>query len=154
MPRVLPAVSIATAYLLCAAGADAQCLHKDGESTAERVRRDDAVRYLMSVNAAQTRAQQADGRYLSLTEIGSARTAPVGFVPRLVVDRWSYIISLKDVFDSCGFTLFTDEHGVIYESLPSQVAQRESPRFRMTLTSSKRAGRWQVRAINARAPEQ
>jgi hypothetical protein len=128
MRRVLTAVGIVTAYLLCAAGADAQqCLHRDGESTAERVRRDDAVRYLISVNAAQTRSQQSDGRYLSLTEIGSTRTAPLGFVPRLVVDRWSYIISLKDLFDLCGFTLFTDEHGVIYESHPSQVAQRESP---------------------------
>ena len=45
----------------------------------------------------------------------------------VAVDRWSYIISLKNLFDSCGFTLFTDEHRVIYESHPVQVAQLESP---------------------------
>jgi len=128
MRRVLAAVAVVGAYLLCAGTADAQqCLHNDGESTPERLRRDDAVRYLTSVNAAQSRAQQSEGRYLSLTEIASPRTAPLGFVPRLVVDRWSYIISLKDLFDSCGFTLFTDEHGVIYESHRTQVPPLETP---------------------------
>ena len=128
MRRALATAAVVTAHLLCAATAEAQqCLHKDGESTAERIRRDDAVRYLVTIIAAQTRAQLSDGRYLALTEIGNARTAPFGFVPRIVVDRWSYIVSLKDLFDSCGFTLFTDEHGVIYESHPVQVAPLESP---------------------------
>jgi hypothetical protein len=125
---MLVALGFVAAHLMWAPGADAQqCLHAEGESAAERTRRDDAVGYLVSINAAQTRSQQSDGRYLSLTEIGSARTVPLGFVPRLVVDRWSYIISLKDLFDSCGFTLFTDEHGVIYQSHPAQVAPREAP---------------------------
>jgi len=40
----------------------------------------------------------------------------VGFVPRLIVNQWGYLISLKDIFDVCGFALFSDEQGVIYES--------------------------------------
>jgi hypothetical protein len=40
----------------------------------------------------------------------------VGFVPGLVLDQWSYIVRLTDLFDSCGFALFLDDHGVIYDA--------------------------------------
>jgi len=39
---------------------------------------------------------------------------PAGWEARLVTDGTSYAFSLKDSSDSCGFTLFSDDTGVIY----------------------------------------
>jgi hypothetical protein len=39
---------------------------------------------------------------------------------------WSYVLSLKDLLDPCGFTLFSDEHGVIYEAYPPVLAESPS----------------------------
>ena len=48
-------------------------------------------------------------------------STPVGFIPTFLYDEWSYIVSLKDYFDGCGFALFSDERGVIYHSHPRPV---------------------------------
>ena len=83
---------------------------------ASRVRRDAAIAYLAAVNSAQTQRQNQVGRYAPLNELTNVPSTPVGFVPKLLIDRWSYIVSLKDYFDVCGFALFSDERGVIYEA--------------------------------------
>lgn len=61
---------------------------------------------------------------MALNEAAGVGAPSVGFVFRILFDRWSYLISLKDFFDSCGFTLFADEHGIIYESHPHSVVGR------------------------------
>jgi hypothetical protein len=72
---------------------------------------------VQAVNALEARAHKERGSYVVLSESG-APTAPVGFVPRLVFDRWGYLLIVKDLFDPCGFALISDEHGVVYEARP------------------------------------
>ena len=88
------------------------------ESADQRTRRDDAVQYLIAINTAQARSQSENGRFVALGDIQGLPSTPVGFIPKLLHDQWSYIVSLKDYFDACGFALFSDERGVIYQSHP------------------------------------
>lgn len=121
---VRPAAKVAFLVLVLStpSGVLAQeCLHKADESADQGTRRQAAIRYLAEVNAAQTRSQQERGRYLPLNEVLGIDHTPVGFLPRLLFDHWAYLISLKDFFDPCGFTLFSDERGVIYESHPTAI---------------------------------
>ena len=92
----------------------------------EHARRQAAVEYVVAVNAAQARAQQQVGRYVSLSELGGLPSVPVGFVPRIITDQWSYAAIVKDVFDACGFALLSDERGVIYEAQPRTVRSQGS----------------------------
>jgi len=109
-------VICALAMSLTSAGAHGQeCLTRDIDATS-RMRRDTAIAYLAAVNTAQMQRQKQAGKYALLNELTNVPSAPVGFVPRLLIDRWSYIVSLRDYFDVCGFVLFSDERGVIYEA--------------------------------------
>jgi len=111
---------VLTALLLSASSVQAQdCLHRANESISQRARREAAIRYLVALNQAQAASQQKQRAYLSLSEAAGSEYAPVGFLPRLLSDRWGYLVSLKDFFDPCGFTPFSDDRGVIYESHPS-----------------------------------
>jgi hypothetical protein len=104
------------AMLLTSAGARGEeCQPLDLDATS-RVRRDAAVAYLAAVNGAQMQRQKQGQNYGPLNELLNVPNAPVGFVPKLLVDRWSYLVSLKDYLDVCGFALFSDERGVIYEA--------------------------------------
>ena len=94
------------------------CLVTNVESVDQRARRDDAVQYLIAINTAQARSQSEGGRFVALGDIQGLPSTPVGFIPKLLYDQWSYIVSLKDYFDACGFALFSDERGVIYQSHP------------------------------------
>jgi hypothetical protein len=106
----------AMAMLLTSAGARGEeCQPLDLDATS-RVRRDAAVTYLVAVNRAQMQRQKQGGKYAPLNELTDVPGAPVGFVPKLLIDRWSYIVSLKDYLDVCGVALFSDERGVIYEA--------------------------------------
>jgi hypothetical protein len=83
-----------------------------------RQRRAAAVKYLEGVHVAQLRAQDQNGRFASLHELRNLPALPVGFVPKLLADQYSYVVSIKDLFDSCGFALFIDDHGVVYVGQP------------------------------------
>ena len=81
--------------LLTASSAAAQtCSQGNDVSGDTRARRDSAMRYLIAVNAAEARAQRQTGRYTSLSELSGLPSVPVGFVPKLLFDQWSYVISL------------------------------------------------------------
>src|SRR5687767_8629032 len=101
-----------------------RCLHRADESAREYSRRQAAVKFIAEVNAAQTRRQKETGRYATLAEIQRASTAPLGFVPRLVLDQFGYVIKLVDALDPCGFVLFSDEGGVVFEAYPATVEPR------------------------------
>jgi hypothetical protein len=121
------AIPIGIALVAIATGtAEAQrCLHGSDEAEAERTRRRAAVAF-MRVNAAETQLQRDRGTYVALVDAVSMADVPVGFVPRLTFDRWSYMVSLKDTFDPCGFRLFSAQDGVIYEAQPSARVGDES----------------------------
>jgi hypothetical protein len=109
-------------WLLLALAAPAgaqQCLHGPEESASERGRREAALAFVDQVNAAQKTAQDTQGTYVALADAVSLGSVPLGFVPRLTFDRWSYTISLKDLFDPCGFALFSDQDGQVYDARPA-----------------------------------
>jgi hypothetical protein len=85
---------------------------------AEAPRAAEAARYLEILHAAQTRGHVEKGRYLPLHELRDLPPLPVGFVPKVVADQWSYVVSVKDLFDSCGAAMFSDERGVVYRAHP------------------------------------
>jgi hypothetical protein len=114
------------AVLLPAAASGQPCIDSVEVSPQQRSRRDAAVRFIQAVNALEARWHQERGTYVALSE-GRAPAAPVGFVPRLVFDRWGYVIVVKDLFDGCGFALISDEHGVVYEAHPSAPAGQAPP---------------------------
>jgi len=49
-------------------------------------------------------------------------------------------VSLKDYFDACGFALFSDQRGVIYEAHPRAVASPQSGEAAGESTASKLTG--------------
>ena len=102
-----------------------QCLHGTNESASERERREAALAFVDQVNAAERAAHDEQGTYVPLADAVSLSGVPIGFVPRLTFDRWSYAVSLKDLFDPCGFALFSDQDGRIYEARP--VARPAAP---------------------------
>lgn len=122
-----PASFYLAAVLLLAyaqAAAAQQCLHGPDESASERRRREEALQFVVRVNAAQMAALQAQGAYVALADAVPAGEVPLGFVPRLTVDRWSYAISVKDLFDPCGFAVFSDQDGRVYEGRPAALPAR------------------------------
>ena len=86
--------------------------HRRGESCTTRC----GARIPLSREQCAEATAEAKGKYAPLNELTNMPSAPVGFVPKLLIDRWSYIVTLKDYFDVCGFALFSDERGVIYEA--------------------------------------
>ena len=43
---------------------------------------------------------------------------PAGFLTQLTVEASTYALLLKDTTDPCGFTLFSDQDGLIYVGSP------------------------------------
>jgi hypothetical protein len=117
----------AMAMLMTTPSARAQECPPGGADAAEgRARREAAIEYIMAINRSQNRAQKQGGKYESLNELSGVPSAPVGLIPKLLFDQWSYMVSLKDYFDACGFALFSDERGVIYEAHPRIVTSPKS----------------------------
>jgi hypothetical protein len=100
---------------------DRQCLHRADESAGDRSRRHTAVAFVAAVNAAQARHQREAGAYASLGEIKPAGNAPLGFVPRLILNPFGYAIKVVDTLDPCGFAVFSDERGVVFEAHPTAI---------------------------------
>jgi hypothetical protein len=88
-----------------------------------------AVRYVQEFKAIQSRLHEQEGSYapLARVEATGSLSAPFGFVPRLTLDRWSYVVILKDGLDPCGFALFTDQDSVIYNAHPVIDRRSEQP---------------------------
>ena len=115
--RVLPVATLLLAFT--GAGEAQTCLHGPDESESQRRRVSAAIAFILEVSEAQSRIYRQRNTYVALSDAVSVARAPVGFVPRLRFDRWSYGIMLKDSLDRCGFALFSDQEGVIYEGRPT-----------------------------------
>ena len=112
-----------------------QCLHANTETSDERQRRSDAVAALRTLNTAQMMNRSIAQRFVDFQELvasaawasmnrsGKLSTVPgtdllPGFVLHLTTDGGRYSISLKDKTDPCGFTVYTNDQGVIFAGYP------------------------------------
>jgi hypothetical protein len=112
-----------------------QCLHTNTETPDERQRRSDAVAALRALNTAQMMNRSTAQRFVDFQELvasaawatmnPSGRLSSVpgtdllpGFVLHLTTDGVKYSISLKDKTDPCGFTVYTNDLGVIFAGYP------------------------------------
>jgi hypothetical protein len=120
-------------------GAAQTCLHRNNETSAERQRRLDALTAVRSINFAEHSARRA-GAYRRLTELSpflaahrsdGGRLGDVarrlrldqdevlpGWEAHLLLDTDTYILTLRDMNDPCGFTYTTDESDVILQGYP------------------------------------
>jgi hypothetical protein len=105
--------------LLVTTDAGAQeCQSRNAASADARSSREAALAYVAAVNAAEARAQKEERGYAALDKLSGVPSVPVGFIPKLLFEQWSYALSLKDYFDPCGRAFFSDERGIIYEAYP------------------------------------
>jgi hypothetical protein len=114
-----------------------QCLHGSTETSDERQRRGDAVAALRTLNTAQMMNRSTAQRFVDFQELvasaawvrmnqsGKLSSVPgtdllPGFVLHLTTDGSKYSISLNDKTDPCGFTLYTNDIGVIFAGYPTE----------------------------------
>jgi len=90
------------------------CLHGTGETPTQQVRRRQALVMARQINSAQVVARQRTNAYQPLARLEKLGAAPEGFVARIAVDEDTYVFSIKDSTDPCGFAFFSDQDGVIY----------------------------------------
>ena len=94
------------------------CLHDATERQTDRARRDEALLVAKAINAAEGALAQQTRRYHQLSDLQGLPQVPAGFELRLYADTSGYVLSLKDVKDSCHYGLFSDQSGWIYEKSP------------------------------------
>jgi hypothetical protein len=97
------------------------CLHDTGELSADAARRAAAVRVARSVNTAQVRALATTKTFAPVANLTGVAAMPTGFAMRFSTDGQGYAFAIKDTLDPCGFTLFSDQDGVIYVGAPMQL---------------------------------
>jgi len=120
-------------------GSNQRCLHGPDEQAVDRARREQAVRVARQINRAEgTASFRGPSKPRSYVPLDDPRIASVGipaaadgFKLRFYTDTESYALSLKDTRDRCGFAVFSDQDGRIYEALPmaanAQVLPAEIP---------------------------
>ena len=99
-------------------GPPVSCLHDAHEGQTDRARRDEALRVAKAINAKEGALAQQTRSYHQLSDLQGLPQVPAGFELRLYADSSGYVLSLKDVKDSCHYALFSDQSGWIYEKSP------------------------------------
>lgn len=131
-----------SALMICSGAAWAQqkpCSHGANESAEETQRKVQAISAVRLINTVQASYHNQNNRYATLEELAGSswieslknRPAPLGdlaksmslnpkgeiipgFEVRLTTDGTKYSIFVTDKTDSCGFSFFSDQQGVIY----------------------------------------
>jgi hypothetical protein len=116
---------LATGWTLRVAHAQAAqpvCLHGASETPADAVRRQNAVGVIRAINTAQAQAFAKNRAYLNFRDLTDAGRPgrPAGFSAQLTVEGSTYALVVKDTSDPCGYTLFSDQEGLIYVGSPLQ----------------------------------
>jgi hypothetical protein len=116
-------------------GSNQRCLHASDEQQVDRTRRDQAVRMARQINraesAASVRGPSQPRHYRPLDDprivTFGIPSPPDGFKLQFHTDGETYTFSLKDGRDRCGFAVFSDQDGRIYEALPMQANAQVLP---------------------------
>ena len=101
-----------------------QCLHDQLETQANRTRRDKAIELAAEINRAQGFARRfgprpGQGAYKRLDELSALPDTPEGFRLQFHTDGTTYLFSIKDTRDPCGYAVFSDQSLDIYEAVPT-----------------------------------
>jgi hypothetical protein len=95
------------------------CLHGAGEDAQERSRRGAAIRLVRGINTAEANGPRRNGgKYQPLTQLGLESIAVPGFEPQFTTDGETYALILRDTTDPCGFTVSTNQRGVVFQGYP------------------------------------
>jgi len=115
---IMAAAWLQTGVLAPAIGAQTRnCLHGSQEAQADKQRREAAIKFARAVIDAETAAKRS-GSYLPASKLPKLPEAPSGFKIQVTTDGNAFAFSAKDMLDVCGFALFSDHDGFIYEASP------------------------------------
>jgi hypothetical protein len=98
------------------------CRRGNEQSPAEVERRRVAVNLMRAINTTQASFSARNGRYGTFEELGASPTPlPTGdFATSVVTSGKHYSVLIRDMSDACGYTLFSDERGLIFIGAPMQ----------------------------------
>jgi hypothetical protein len=118
---MLKRILVAAVVGLSAPGAGAQvqgCLHGPLETSAERARREQAIKVAHEINALQASyGGMPGGRYRRPSEL-KLPEMPDNFEFWFYTEGRTYLFSLKDSADPCSFAVFSDDEGLVYSATP------------------------------------
>ena len=97
----------------------AQCDPQAPRTKEQAARYATAVGLARRINTAEAALASRKQRYAPLEELQSI-SIPAGFEAHVSTDGASYTFSVKDKLDACGFALFSDQVGLIYNATPLQ----------------------------------
>jgi hypothetical protein len=123
--RSVPALALLgllAAPLTSAAPPDA-CLHGRRETTADRQRREQALRVAAAINRAEvTIVGPGTPTFRPLDALPNVPQTPSGFLLRFYLGEGgrSYLFSIRDTLDACRYTIFSDQDRQIYDGSPKQ----------------------------------
>ena len=96
------------------------CLHGTSEQPADQLRREQAFRFAVAIDRAETGGlSPRTSPYLPFDQLRNLPPEPSGFSVQFNTDGRTYTFSLKDTLDSCHFAIFSDQDGRIYQGLPT-----------------------------------
>ena len=107
------AAAMASVMHLAPANAQQRECHGGMGTDTQAPRRREAVRLARRINTAQSVASSNQGAYQQLDGLTGIEV-PEGFNVQVAASPTSYIFTIKDKQDACGFGLFSDQNGVIY----------------------------------------
>ena len=93
------------------------CDPKAPPTEAQTARRHAAVNVARQINTAEAAIWRSAQRYAPLDGL-AAVTVPEGFEAQVSTDGTTYTFSVKDKQDACGFAVFSDQNGLIYNASP------------------------------------
>lgn len=95
------------------------CLHSSGESSAQRGRRGAAIRLARAINTAEANGSfRRGGEFQPLDALGVDVASADGFDAQFTTNGKTYALLLRDATDPCGFTISTNQVGVIFQGYP------------------------------------
>lgn len=108
---------VALAYSTLSFG---QCLHGSNEEAAQKARRQAALRLVRAINTAEANQGRIEAKkYLPLERLVLDGRQVEGFEVQFTTDgSTGYSLLLRDKSDPCGFTLSTNQFGVIFQGYP------------------------------------
>jgi hypothetical protein len=95
--------------------APASCRHDSNATQADRTRRGQAVALAKAINTAEADTVRRSREYQPLSALRNLPAVPAGFSLKLFADRDGYMFAVKDTLDACGYAIFSDAAGLLYE---------------------------------------